>query len=152
MASKKIMTMVDALSHADKLMLNVLLATSLANAVTAVKTSNAVKAVKADKAVKAVKATAVLTEEHKAVKARRQAGVTKAKAKLALTEPLAPDPSWHALVEQCKRQEPLMFTKIDGIEYGLNIKTKNLYSREASFVGRFRPGHKDGDIDFKATE
>jgi len=135
MSSKQIMTMVDTLSHADKLMLNVLLATSLASK------------------AKADKANAV---EAKAVKAGRQAGLTRvtkaSKAKVALTEPLAPDPSWHALVEQCKRQEPLMFTKIDGIEYGLNIKTKNLYSREASFVGRFRPGHKDGDIDFKATE
>jgi hypothetical protein len=171
---QQIMTLVDALSHAEKLDLNVLLATSLTKSGKGKSAPAPAPAAEGGAAV-AVKPKRVISDEQKAkMKAGREAakaikdaaiaaGVeppkktkpVKAAKKTVTATATAPAAAAPAAAELTSDGDMKKMT-IDGTEYYMDPHTNNLFTLESdgslgTFTGRYQPGQEE-EIDFDASE
>ena len=168
------MTLIDALSHAEKLDLNVLLATSLTKSgkgksAPAPAAEPVAAAEGGAAAVKADKPKRVISDEQKAkmkagreaAKAARDAAIaagveppkkTKPAKKAAATAAVTAT----AAAAQSTSDGDMKKMTIDGTEYYMDPQTNNLFILESdgslgTFTGRYQPGQEE-EIDFDASE
>ena len=174
---QQIMTLIDALSHAEKLDLNVLLATSLTksgkgkSAPVAAPAAAAAAAAEGG-AVKADKPKRVISDEQKAkIKAGREAAKAIRDAAIAAgveppkkTKPAKPAKkaaataavTATAAAAESTSDGDMKKMTIDGTEYYMDPHTNNLFILESdgslgTFTGRYQPGQEE-EIDFDASE
>jgi len=158
------MTLIDALSHAEKLDLNVLLATSLTKSgkgksAPAAAAAAAVADAEGGAAVKADKPKRVISDEQKAkMKAGREAAKAAKDAKKAATASTTASATAAATAVELTYTSDGDMKKItiDGTDYYMDPHTNNLFILEGdgslgTFTGRYQPGHEQ-EIDFDASE
>ena len=166
---QQIMTLVDALSHAEKLDLNVLLATSLTKSGKGKSTPAPAPAAEGGAAVAvAVKPKRVISDEQKAkMKAGREAakaikdaaiaaGVEPPKKTKPAKKAATATATATATAAQSTSDGDMKKMTIDGTEYYMDPHTNNLFTLESdgslgTFTGRYQPGQEE-EIDFDASE